>query len=145
MAVATERITSTSISEVQAKGIDTNVITERTERHFCKCKACKEATAIDFKVVVWEFAWLGSNDRIIWEPRLTTYTEDGKEVKSTYIANCPRCGAEKPANSELKSSKIKHDPSHVCDDRCQKATSDNCTCSCAGHNHGAKNKVGLFN
>jgi hypothetical protein len=144
MAVATKPVTSTSITEVNAAGIDTQILNERTERHFCKCASCKQASAIDFKIVIWEFAFIGARGQIVWEPRTTSYNEAGEEVRNTYIATCPKCGAAKPANSELKASKIKYDPNHVCTDSCQKATSDHCTCSCKGENHGIKNKVGLF-
>lgn len=139
--IATTPITSTSITEVQNAGIDTNVIVTRNERHFCKCTACKQASTIDFEIVVWEFAFIGAYGQTVWEPRTTSYL-DGKEVRNTYIATCPRCGAVKPVSKRLK--KVVYDPGHVCTDSCQKATSDNCTCSCKGENHGVKNKIGLL-
>lgn len=148
MSAATTPITSTSIAEVQSLGIDTSIITTRTERHFCKCAVCKQATTVDFEVVVWEFAFVAVFGDVVWEPRTTYYRleSDGSktEVKSTYIVQCPRCGALSPKNSYLKAHKVKYDPSHACTDSCQKATSDNCTCSCNAANHGIKNKIGLF-
>ena len=143
----TSAITYTSESAAYPRQI--NIITTRTERHFCRCAACKQASTIDFFVVAYEFSFFSPLlDSIVWEPRLAVYTiaEDGmpdEEVKSTYIAQCPRCGAPKPKNSELKAHKVKYDPHQACTDSCQKATSDNCTCSCNAANHGIKNKVGL--
>lgn len=145
MTAATTPITSTSITDVQAQGIDTRIIATRNERHFCKCARCKQATTIDFEVVVWEFAFTASNGRVVWEPRVTYYRFDleGKtEVRSTYIATCPRCGAARPSRKQLKN--IAHSAHHVCNDKCQKATSDTCECSCGGLGHGIKNKIGLF-
>lgn len=147
MAVATTPVTSTSLAEVNAQGIDTRIIAERTERHFCKCAVCKQSTTIDFEVVVWEFAhehYLYPG-QVAWEPRTTYYriNSDGTkaEVKNAYIAACPRCGALKPRNTMLNARKVKYDAHHACTDSCQKATSDNCSCSCSGKNHGKKNKV----
>ena len=117
----------------------------RTERHFCKCNTCKESTTVDFEIVCWSFPWF--NDHIgktVWEPRIEYYRLDGENkvpVKNTYIAQCPRCEAAKPFNARLKKSKVS--AKHVCDDRCQTAISESCTCSCGGHNHGIKNKINL--
>lgn len=140
-ATYTLNINVQSIEEAAEKGVMTHMLTERTERHFCQCYACKQKTTIDFEVQVWEFAWYNARTgQIVWEPR-TTYTLDGKAVKSTYIAQCPRCGADKPKRARLNPHKVQHDPNHVCDNRCQSATSDNCTCSCNGANHGIKHRA----
>lgn len=117
----------------------------RTERHFCKCYACKQSTTIDFEVICWSFPWFNANiGRTVWEPR-TEYLINGKHIKNTYIAECPRCGASTVKRSRLKVKKLS--VNHVCDDRCQKATSETCECSCNGLNHGIKNKpeVGCLN
>jgi hypothetical protein len=113
----------------------------RVERCFCKCYVCKEATTIDFEVRGWRFPWFNSSlDRTILEPRVD-YFRDGAHVKSTYIAECPRCGApaERLKRSRLKTKK--HSEKHECDDRCQRATSEKCECSCEGFGHGIKNKL----
>ena len=109
----------------------------RVERHYCKCYSCKESSTIDFEVICWSFPWFNSQqERTIWEPRVD-YFRNGEYVKSTYIPECPRCGAPTVKRSKLKSKK--HSEKHVCDDKCQKATSETCECSCGGHNHGIKN------
>ena len=142
--------TITYASESATHPRQINIITTRIERHFCKCSACKQASTIDFFVTVYEFSFFSPMfNSIVWEPRAAYYTIDAQgnpneEVKNTSIAACPRCGALKPKNSELKASKVKYDPTHACTDSCQKATSDNCTCSCKGEGHGILNKVGLF-
>jgi hypothetical protein len=115
----------------------------RIERHFCKCYACGAATTVDFEVVCWSFPWFNSQaEKTIWEPRTEYFQLDGESkapVKSTYIAVCPRCGGAKPKNTRLKSTKLVE--GHVCNDKCQKATSETCNCSCNGAQHGIKNKL----
>lgn len=135
--IATTPISSTSLEEVKAMGIDTRIIAERDERHFCTCGVCKQKSTVDFHIVVWEFAFQSPRVGIAWEPRVSTF-KDGKEVRNTYIAACPLCGAAKPARAMLKKTSFK--AGHVCDDRCQCAVSEICICSCGGKNHGIKNK-----
>lgn len=140
MAVAITPVTSTSITEVTSKGIDTNIIVERDERHFCTCATCKQTTVIDFRVVVWEFAFLTSNGDVAWEPRTTTY-RNGKEVTNTYIAICPRCNAARPQNKTLKAKVSKK---HVCGNECRSATGDSCVCSCGGEFHGVNHRLSVY-
>jgi hypothetical protein len=113
----------------------------RIERHFCKCYACKQSTTVDFEVVGWSFWWY-NGDMWVEEPRVEYYRLEGENkihVKSMYIAKCPRCSApaERMKRSRLKTKKLS--VKHVCDDRCQKATSEKCECSCNGLQHGIKN------
>lgn len=134
-----------TLKEAAEKNVETNILADRIERHYCTCYACKEVTTIDFHVIIWEFKWWNNQmKKNVWEPRQSIYRihSDGETaVKNTYIAVCPRCGAGKPKNSELKASKCKTNKNHVCDDKCQTAHSDSCTCACGGKNHGIKNKV----
>lgn len=116
---------------------DKKIDATRTERHFCKCYNCKESTTVDFEVICWSFPWFNTQqERTIWEPRVD-YFRNGVHVKNTYIAECPRCGAATVKRSKLKTKK--HSEKHVCDDHCQKATSETCECSCNGLHHGIKN------
>ena len=114
----------------------------RIERRFCKCNRCKEATTVDFEIVCWSFPFHSNYlGKTVWEPRTETFRLDGESkvsVRGTYIIECPRCGALHPNNTRLKSTKLVE--GHVCNDKCQKATSETCNCSCNGAQHGIKNK-----
>jgi hypothetical protein len=132
-------VPAVTFENAKEKRIDAN----RVERHFCKCYACKEATTVDFEVIVWSFPWFNKNvQRTVWEPRVEYYRLDGENkvsVNNPYIAECPRCNAPKPKNTRLKSKRLVI--GHECNDKCQKATCETCNCSCDGKGHGIKNRL----
>jgi hypothetical protein len=114
------------------------IVAQRIERKFITCYTCKAVSTIDFRVVAWT--------PCDYQPVGIDYYRldglDGEEevaVKNTYIPCCPQCGAKNIVRKELK--KRKYSSKHVCDDRCQTATAEACTCSCEGKNHGVKNKL----
>jgi hypothetical protein len=53
---------------------------------------------------------------------------------------CPHCGAAPRQVKRVPLRRITVSHTHPCDDRCKRAVSDTCTCSCGGANHGVDHR-----
>jgi len=106
----------------------------RVERVFVNCNDCKKVTTVDFTFEM--FRTYGARGMII--SHVEYRYPDGHLDNILYTPPCPHCGSKKVYKKYLK--KHSYSSKHTCGDTCKNATSETCTCSCDGTNHGVNNK-----
>lgn len=96
----------------------------------CRNKACAKTWAFDYPERRTVPIGYGKT-----KTKVFRINERGREIEAGYDAlMCPHCKSGKSSNFNLVRGV--YSERHVCDTRCTEAKGHQCTCSCAGRNHG---------